>query len=152
MIEAKHLFLHSIENHTGLGFLSLSLSLSVLWDIMHICVAGSVIIVAHFALCVFQLAVLDLNSADGQCAGSGRKWFISFSAFNHIQIECQQSINILNIVILFCICTLSLKCTCKFIKKYIFYFLSGNYIPPHLRNNDALKNGMLCRITLPYGE
>uniref|UniRef100_A0A671TES1 RNA helicase n=1 Tax=Sinocyclocheilus anshuiensis TaxID=1608454 RepID=A0A671TES1_9TELE len=34
---------------------------------------GSVLIVAHFALSIFQLAVLDLNSADGQGAGSGRK-------------------------------------------------------------------------------
>lgn len=40
---------------------------------MHIFVAGSVLIVVHFALSVFQLAVLDLNSADGQGAGSGRK-------------------------------------------------------------------------------
>ncbi|KTG47365.1 hypothetical protein cypCar_00025075, partial [Cyprinus carpio] len=35
---------------------------------------GSVLIVANFSLSDFQLAVLDLNSADGQCAGSGRRY------------------------------------------------------------------------------
>lgn len=32
-------------------------------------------------------------------------------------------------------------------KKKIVYFLSGRYIPPHLRNKDASKNGMLCWFT-----
>lgn len=61
----------------------------------------------------FQLAVLDLNSADGQGAGIGRKYLYITSCLYFKQF------NVINI-----------------------YSFPGRYIPPHLRNKDAPKSGM----------